>query len=85
MLTISQINNSRDLSKMGYGITEIHNRTGKDPKTIRKYLELDDFSLNPPVAKTRTSIITPYIDIITDWLEEDRKHWKTTPHCKTDL
>ena len=77
---MSQINNIRDLSKMGYGITEIHNRTGKDPKTIRKYLELDDFSPEPPVTKTRTSIVTPYLDIITDWLEEDQKHWSKQRH-----
>ena len=80
MLTMSQINNIRDLSKMGYGITEIHNRTGKDPKTIRKYLEQDDFSPEPPVTKTRTSIVAPYLDIITEWLEEDQKHWSKQRH-----
>lgn len=74
MLTMSQINYIRDLRAMGYGISEIHNRTGVDPKTIRKYLKQDDFSPTPPVTKSRVSIVTPYLDIITEWLEEDQKH-----------
>ena len=80
MLTMSQINYIRDLKRMGYGISEIHKRTGVDPKTIRKYLEQDDFSPTPPVAKSRSSIVTPYIDIITEWLEEDQKHWHKQRH-----
>ena len=34
----------------------------------------------PPVATSRTSIVTPYIDIITEWLEEDQKHWSKQHH-----
>lgn len=80
MLTMSQINDIRDLSKKGYGISKIASLTGKDRKTIRKYLEEDDFSPTPPVAKARTSIVAPYIDIITEWLEEDQKHWRKQHH-----
>ena len=80
MLTMSQINDIRDLSRKGYGISKISSLTGKDRKTIRKYLEQDDFSPEPPVAKSRTSIVTPYIDIITEWLEEDQKHWSKQRH-----
>lgn len=47
---------------------------------MRKYLEQDDFSPEPPVAKSRASIVTPYIDIITEWLEEDQKHWSKQRH-----
>ena len=32
------------------------------------------------MAKSRTSIVTPYIDIITEWLEEDQKHWSKQRH-----
>ena len=73
MLTMSQINCIRDLSKQGYDISKIHTCTGVDRKTIRKYLEQDDFSPKPPVVKRRTSIVAPYIDVITEWLEEDQK------------
>ena len=43
MLTMSQINCIRDLSKQGYDISKIHTCTGVDRKTIRKYLEQDDW------------------------------------------
>ena len=72
MLTMSQINDIRDLSRMGYNVSKISSITGKDRKTINKYLEQDDFSPEPPVAKSRSSIVAPYLDIITEWLEEDQ-------------
>lgn len=80
MLTMSQINDIKDLSRKGYGISKISSLTGLDRKTVRKYLEQDDFSPEPPVAKTRASIVTPYIDIITEWLEEDQNHWSKQRH-----
>ena len=75
MLTMSQINDIRDLSRMGYNVSKISSITGRDRKTITKYLKQDDFSPQPPVVKNRASIVTPYIDVITEWLEEDQKHW----------
>ena len=32
------------------------------------------------MAEIETSIVTPYIDIITEWLEEDQKHWSKQRH-----
>ena len=80
MLTMSQINDIRDLRRMGYNISKISSITGRDRKTITKYLGQDDFSPEPPVAKNRVSIVTPYINIITEWLEEDQKHWSKQRH-----
>lgn len=37
MLDMSQINHIKDLSNCGYRISEINEKTGVDPKTIRKY------------------------------------------------
>ena len=39
MLSMSDINHIRDLYQSGYKISEIHKKTGADPKTIKKYLE----------------------------------------------
>ena len=80
MLTMSQINDIRDLSQKGYSISKISSLTGLDRKTVRKYLNQDDFSPQPPVAKRRTSIVTPYLDIIEEWLKEDQKHWSKQRH-----
>ena len=74
MLTMSQINDIRDLSQKGYSISKISSLTGLDRKTVRKYLNQDDFSPQPPVAKRRTSIVTPYLDIIV--FAGDR-HWNS--------
>lgn len=80
MLTMSQINDIRDLRKKGYSISRISEITRRDRKTIGKYLMQDDFSPEPPVTKKRTSIVTPYLDIIIGWLEEDQKHWSKQHH-----
>lgn len=80
MLKMPKINDIRELYKSGYKIEEIHRMTGADQKTIRKYLEMDDFSPKPPVKKKRQSIVEPYADIITGWLREDQNHWKKQWH-----
>lgn len=80
MLNMSQINDIKDLKQSGYRISEIHEKTGFDPKTIVKYLEKDDFSEEPPIIIRRKSKMDPYKDIITEWLEEDKKHWRKQHH-----
>ena len=80
MLNMSQINDIRDLKQSGYRISEIHAKTGYDPKTINKYLEKDDFSEEPPIIKRRPSKMDPYKNIITEWLEDDKKHWRKQHH-----
>ena len=47
MLKMSQINYIRDLHSCGSLAKEIQEKTNADPKTIRKYLNQDDFSLKP--------------------------------------
>ena len=80
MLTMSQINHIKDLSNCGYRISEISEKTGADPKTIRKYLAQDDFSPDPPVILSKPSKLDPFKPIIDEWLEEDKKHWRKQHH-----
>jgi len=80
MLNMSQINNIRDLMKIGYSISKISEITGRDRKTIRKYLNEDNFSPKPPAKKSSDSILDPYKPTISGWLEEDRKHWSKQRH-----
>jgi len=80
LLNMSQINHIRDLFRTGYNVSEIHATTGVDRKTIRKYLEQDDFSPTPPVKAGGTSIVAPYHDIILGYLEEDSQHWPKQHH-----
>lgn len=80
MLSMSQVNNIKDLGRKGYTISEISRETGKDRKTVKKYLEKDDFSPEPPVMRETDSILDPYKPIIADWLAEDSKHWRKQHH-----
>lgn len=80
MLTMSQINDIKDLSNCGYRISEISKRTGTDPKTIRKYLSQEDFSPAPPVTTEKPSKLDPYKPVIKQWLDEDKKHWRKQHH-----
>ena len=68
MLNMSQINHIRDLKKKGYKISEIHEETGVDPKTIKKYLDQSDFSPEIPIAAKKPSILDPYKDKISEYL-----------------
>lgn len=80
MLTMSQINHIKDLSNCGYRISEISEKTGTDPKTIRKYLAQEDFSPAPPVIQEKPSILDPFKPVIQEWLDEDKKHWRKQHH-----
>ena len=80
MLNMSQVNNIKDLGRKGYRISEISRITGADRKTIKKYLEKEDFSPQPPLPKETGSILDPFKPIIDEWLSEDRKHWSKQHH-----
>lgn len=73
MLKMSQINYIRDLHNCGYSAKEIQEKTNADPKTIRKYLNQDDFSLKPPIKKFHPSILDEFKETIDSWLKEDKK------------
>lgn len=80
MLTMSQINHIRDLNNCGYRISEISEKTGTDPKTIRKYLAKEDLSPAPPVIQEKPSKLDPFKPVIHEWLDEDKKHWRKQHH-----
>ena len=80
MLTMSQINHIKDLSNCGYHISEISEKTGADPKTIRKYLSQNDFSPKPPIMEEKPSKLDPFKPIIQEWLGEDKKRWRKQHH-----
>lgn len=80
MLIMSQINHIKDLSNCGYRISEISEKTGTDPKTIRKYLAREDFSPTPPVIQEMPSKLDPFKSAIQKWLEDDKKHWRKQHH-----
>ena len=81
MLTMDEVTEIRELWHQGYNITQISARTGKDRKTVRSWVNKEDFNLQPPwEKKTRSSRLDPFKPIIDEWLEEDRKTWHKQGH-----
>ena len=74
MLKISQVNYIRDLSNSGYRVAEISKKLKLDRKTVRKYLNQEDFSPTPPVKHPVPSKLTPYKPKILEWLAEDQQN-----------
>lgn len=60
MLKMSQVNYIRDLSNSGYRIAEISKKLKLDRKTVRKYLNQEDFSPTPPVRHPAPSNLDLY-------------------------
>lgn len=50
-----------------------------DPKTVRKYLNQEDFSPKMPVLQEHPSKLDPYKPLIHTWLEVDKKNWRKQP------
>ena len=80
MLKMSQVNYIRDLSNSGYRIAEISKKLKLDRKTVRKYLNQEDFSPTPPVKHPVPSKLDPYKPKILEWLAEDQHVWQKQQH-----
>jgi len=80
MLNMSQIDVIREMAKKGCRLIEITRATGHDPKTVRKYLKMDDFSPRAPIKRTCASKLDPYKAQIDQWLEEDKRAWRKQHH-----
>lgn len=78
MLAMEQIHQIRDLYyNQGIdSISEISRITGFNRKTVTKYLDKEDFSPSPPVARKdveHSSKLDPYKPLIDSWLIADKK------------
>ncbi len=81
MLTMANVNDIRNLyNDKGLNISEIHRKTGFDPKTIRLKLDQEDFNMNPVVREKRKTLLSPYHDQIDKWLEGDKKAKRKQRH-----
>jgi len=80
MLNMSQINDIKDLARSGKRPAEIIRETGRDAKTVRKYLNEEDFSPMPPTIVTKPSKLDTYKPTIDEWLESDQISWYKQRH-----
>lgn len=83
MLTMTQVHDIRKMFfEEGKNISEIAHETKRDRKTIRFYLEKDDWNQAIPAAETAASYpkLTPYKTEIDFWLMEDKKARRKQRH-----
>ena len=75
MTTMDDIHRIRVMFfEQGKNITQISSETGLDWKTVRKYVDMEDFNTPPPKAEApRESKLDPFKPIIDGWLTEDLK------------
>ena len=80
MLNMPQIDSIKNAYANGSYISEIARDLGYDRKTVRKYLEAQDFTEKMPLKKERVSILDPYKALINRWLSDDRNSWHKQRH-----
>lgn len=81
---MDQIHHIRALYyEQGYNISEIAETTGRDWKTVAKYIDKTDFNEPMPVPASEQRFcpkLDPYKDLIDSWLDEDRHHHRKQRH-----
>ena len=80
MLTITQVNYIRELYNLeGKTYSQISTMTGRNYRTIKKYIEMDDFNEQHHKAKrpNKSDILRP---IIRKWLIEDQSRHRKQRH-----
>lgn len=74
--TMDQIHHIRDLFyQQGKNIAEIASETGLNRKTISKYVDMEDFSISPPIPESSVSHeskLDPFKPKIDEWLTTDK-------------
>ena len=80
MLNMSQIDGIRNAHAAGMSVSQIARDLHFDRKTVRKYLECEDFSESLPRTLSTPSILDPYKDVIDGWLQDDRRRWHKQRH-----
>lgn len=78
MLEVVEIDYIRFLGdKKDYSYAEIARKIGCDPRTVKRYLEIEDWnSSEAPVQKREAPVMDPVKPIIDQWLVEDLKKKK---------
>ena len=73
MLAVAEINYIRqEVNNKGYGYSDVAKRTRRDPRTVKKYADMEDFNEQPKKRQTRVSpVLGPVKEIIDEWIKED--------------
>jgi transposase len=75
MKSMSHIEMIRDLAKQGKSYKEICELTHSDYRTVKKYIDCDDFNEPLPAKVGRPAKLDPYKEEICTLIDENRKNW----------
>lgn len=73
MLSMKQIETIKEMQNMGLGAVEISKKISIDRKTATKYMNVEEFTIQPVSPKKSKSILDRWKPLIDSWLEEDRR------------
>jgi transposase len=78
MLAVAEINYIRhEVNNKDCTYSDVAKRTGRDPRTIKKYAEMEDFNQKPKKKQTREApVLGPVKAILDEWIKEDMKKKK---------
>jgi len=71
---MTQIEMVKELQAKGFGPVEIASRLRIDRKTVRKYMQQEDFSPSRSQTRVVASKLDPYKETILSWLDEDKRN-----------
>jgi transposase len=80
---MTQVQNIRKMYfEEGKNITQISQETGRDRKTVRMYLEKEDWNVEKPTVEKETTFpkLAKYKSLVDEWLEEDKKAKRKQRH-----
>lgn len=82
-MSMNKIHQIKRLQRKQLGPYQIAKELAVDPKTVRKYMEQDNFSPSAPIAQERPSKLDPYKPMINQWLIEDEQNRVKQRHTGT--
>ncbi|MGS2776977.1 IS21 family transposase [Robertmurraya sp. GLU-23] len=78
MLAVAEIKYIRhEVNNKDCTYTDVAKRTGKDPRTVKKYADLEDFNEQIKKVQTRQApVLGPVKSILDDWIKDDLRKKK---------
>lgn len=73
-MSMEQIHQIKQLQLKQKGPYQIAKELKMDPKTVRRYMAMEDFSPKSPIPEERSSVLDPYKPTIEKWLKEDEQN-----------
>lgn len=85
MIKMSIINNILTMRDQGYNITDISQALNVDRKTVRKYIDMKDFTPSLPTKSEKPSILDKYKPTIDLYISKDKKSWHKQTHTAKSI